>query len=233
MLPLVVIAFSSISSFARAAPMALSYDDVIVLKADGKSEIIKAADFDQKQARAGDSSVARTNSLNPSNIAPRGCDKSKEVQVLSDTEFLNWDVAISPVVSSLGGETASVAVTDGYMIANSLTVTEGVNCTPVKDILQLTYSISYAETWTTQQSQTLTFTVPDNMYGVIVSQPYVHRIQGNVLSGCTDNPSNTTFMSDTYTSQSYGDLNWVKGVIRLCSSETYPIPYCIGDGNHS
>ena len=76
------------------------------------------------------------------------------------------------------------------------------------------------------------YTVPEGQFGRIVSQPLTRRVQGYVYSGCTDSPSKETFMSDTYTSQSYGNLEWVQGVIRLCNSTTYPIPFCIGDGVH-
>ncbi|TPX13729.1 uncharacterized protein E0L32_005932 [Thyridium curvatum] len=237
MLSLVILTLLGSSHLSTALPTssALSYDDVIVIKNDGQPEIMKAADFDRLEHRAAAfSPPSGTKDSNPVSLQPRrGCDKSTEIQVLSDTEFLNWDVPISPVVSSAGGQSASVAVSSGYTLSNTLTAGASLDIPLIKNLLSASLSVSYTETWTTQQSHTLTFNVPENMFGVIVSQPYVRRVQGNVFSGCTDNPSNNTFMSDTYTSQAYKDLNWVKGVIRLCSSDKYPIPYCIGEGTHA
>ncbi|KXH38347.1 hypothetical protein CSIM01_09692 [Colletotrichum simmondsii] len=69
-------------------------------------------------------------------------------------------------------------------------------------------------------------------YGLVVSQPNVRRVTGNIFSGCTDSPTVDAFTSDSYSDQSYGNLAWVKGVIRLCNSTTYPVPYCIGQGEH-
>ncbi|KAH7128037.1 hypothetical protein B0J13DRAFT_564860 [Dactylonectria estremocensis] len=219
------------TAIAAPAPTILSQDDIIVLKSDGTSEVMKAADFDRLELEARASS-ASPKGLGAAKLGRRGCEESTEFQVLSDTEFLNWDMAISPVISSLGGKSAVVSVTDGYTLSNTMTVSASYDLTVVKDFFSTSLSVSYAESWTTQQSQTLTFTVPDDQYGVIVSQPYVRRVTGNVFSGCTDSPTTAEFTSDTYTSQSYGDLSWVTGVIRLCSSASYPIPYCIGEGSH-
>ncbi|KAH7177031.1 hypothetical protein EDB81DRAFT_898652 [Dactylonectria macrodidyma] len=223
------------SAIAAPAPTTLSQDDIIVLKSDGTSQVMKAADFDRLELEAREASTTslRPKGLGAPKLGRRGCEESTEFQVLSDTKFLNWDMAISPVISSLGGKSATVAVTDGYTLSNTLTVSESFDLTVVKDFFSASLSVSYAESWTTQQSQTLTFTVPDDQYGVIVSQPYVRRVTGNVISGCTDSPTTAEFTSDTYTSQSYGDLSWVTGVIRLCSSASYPIPYCIGTGSHT
>ncbi|KAH7131292.1 hypothetical protein EDB81DRAFT_808298 [Dactylonectria macrodidyma] len=237
MLSPTVAAILCLISAATAAPAAtpsstvLAADDVIVLNVDGTSQVMKATEFDRLETRA----LAAPVSINPANTAKltrRGCEESTEVQITSDEEFLNWDVAISPVLSSSGG-TGTVAVTSGYSISNTVSVSASYDVTIIKDLLSSSLSISYSETWSTTESQTLSFTVPENQNGVIVSQPYVRRVQGNILSGCTDSPDKEAFTSDTYTSQSYGNLNWVKGVIRLCSSEQYPIPYCIGTGEHS
>ncbi|GKT43508.1 uncharacterized protein ColSpa_03689 [Colletotrichum spaethianum] len=210
------------------APVALNFDDVIVVGEDGTHQIMKSAEYDALQARA--ALVPAPAIKSPEGVSRRGCEESTEIQVLTDDEFLNWDVAISPVLSSNGGS-ATVSVANGYSIANSVSVTAGMTAT-VEKVLGLSLSVSYSETWTTTETQTIGFTVPDGQYGLVVSQPSVHRVTGNVLSGCTDSPSKTEFTSDTYTSQSYGNLAWVKGVIRLCNSTTYPVPYCIGNGEH-
>ena len=75
--------------------------------------------------------------------------------------------------------------------------------------------------------------MPTGNYGIVVSEPWTRRIEGFVLAGGTDHPENVSFRSDSYTDKNYGDLAWVDGVIRLCMSPQYPVPYCIGDGRHT
>lgn len=229
MIPSTILALLSVASVtqAAAAPKVLSPDDVIVLKTDGTSQIMKAADLEALETAP---AVNDTKASAKKAIQRRDCKDSTEIQVLSDKEFTNWDVAMSPVISSLGGSKATVSVTNGYTIGNSVKVGAGVSI-PLMDILTASMSIDYTETWSSSQTQSLTFTVPDNKYGIIVSQPYVRRIQGNVIDGCTGE-AKEEFTSDSYESQSYGDLQWVKGIIRLCTSESYPVPFCNGEGEH-
>ncbi|KAK2051626.1 hypothetical protein LY76DRAFT_688285 [Colletotrichum caudatum] len=209
------------------SPVPLSFDDVIVVGHDGTNRVMKTAEYDALQARA---ALAPAPPVKPSDVSRRGCEQSTEVQILTDDEFLNWDVAISPVISSMGGA-ATVSVSKGYSIANSVSGTVGISAT-VSKVLSLSLSVSYSHSWTTTDTTTLGFTVPEGQYGLVVSQPSVRRVTGNILSGCTDSPEKSSFVSDTYTDQSYGSLSWVKGVIRLCNSTTYPVPYCIGQGEH-
>ncbi|KAF4345529.1 hypothetical protein FBEOM_479 [Fusarium beomiforme] len=227
MIPSTLFALIGLVSVAQAAaaPKILAYDDVIVLKTDGTSQVMKAADLEALETAP----AIKTSSKR--SVERRGCE-STEVQVLSEKEFLNWDVPMSPVISSLDGSKATVSVTSGFTISNSISVGASFGITIVKDILSATLSIDYTETWTSSQQQSLSFQVPENHHGLIVSQPYVRRVQGNVLSGCGDNIEKTEFTSDSYESQTYGNLEWVKGIIRLCSSETYPIPFCNGEGEH-
>ncbi|EPE03011.1 hypothetical protein F503_08625 [Ophiostoma piceae UAMH 11346] len=223
---------------ATPAPTILSHDDVILLDGNGQPQIMKASEFDALQARdmaaphESSAMLSAAHSRRSGKLA-RGCEESTEVQVLSNTTLLTPDVAISPVISGENLTIASVSVTSGYSIANSIAVGYSEALTLVEDVLQVTLSVTYTETWTTTDSQTLSFNVPHDMFGVIVSQPYAREIKGNVLSGCTDSPTVNSFTSTTYSSQAYKDLNWVRGVMRLCTNESYPIPYCIGEGFHT
>ncbi|KAI6756105.1 hypothetical protein HG530_011841 [Fusarium avenaceum] len=230
MIPSTFLALISLVSISQAAATnkILSSDDVIVLKTDGTSQIMKAADLERLETAP----AIETRNIAKKGLQRRDCEKSTEIQVLSEKEFLNWDVAMSPIISSLGGAKATVSVTDGFTVANSLKVGVGFSIPLIKDILTGSLSIDYTETWTSSQQQSLSFVVPDEHHGIIVSQPYVRRVQGRVIDGCTDEPDKSEFISDSYESQSYGDLQWVKGIIRLCSSKTYPIPYCNGEGSH-
>lgn len=223
---------------ATAAPKpvdTLAWDDVILVGDGGAHQLIKDSEYEEIKARgllepaAGPATLnARSNEDNLN----KRCDESEEVQVTSDTSFLNWDVPMSAVVSSSGSSGVTVGVTSGYSLSNSVSVTAGVSAT-IESVLGLSMSVSYSETWTTTEGSSISYTLPDNNYGLIVSQPMTRRVVGNYLSGCTDSPTTTAFTSDTYTSQSYGNLAWVTGVIRLCNSTEYPVPYCIGTGTHS
>ncbi|KAF4974270.1 hypothetical protein FZEAL_8806 [Fusarium zealandicum] len=231
MIPSTLLSLISLFSVAQAAATKkiLSPDDVIVLKTDGTSEVMKATDLATLETAP---PIASRVSSSKRGLERRACQKSTEVQILSDKEFLNWDVAMSPVVSSLGGSSGTVSVSSGYSIANTLNVGVGFSVPLMEGILGVSMNVDYSQSWTSDQQQSMSFVVPDGHHGIIVSQPYVRRIQGRVLDGCTDNPDKSDFTSDSYESQSYGNLEWVKGVIRLCSSETYPIPYCSGEGQH-
>ncbi|KAK7421435.1 hypothetical protein QQX98_002133 [Neonectria punicea] len=233
MIPSVALAVCGLISLSNAAatPGPLSADDVIILASDGSSQIMKATDFDRLEARRAAPKAPITQNITDQALRRRACEKSTELQVLSDEEFLNWDIAISPVISSVGGK-GTVTVSSGYEISNSVSVGTSFSISAAEQILGLSLSVEVSESWSTSQEQSLTFEVPDGHHGVIVSQPYVRRVQGNILDGCTDSWEKTSYTCDSYESQAYGNLNWVKGLIRLCSSKTYPIPYCIGEGSH-
>ncbi|KAI1630709.1 hypothetical protein F4809DRAFT_635666 [Biscogniauxia mediterranea] len=221
---------------AAPKPAQLNYDDVILIGGDGTSAVMKEAEYAALVARdnllQGPAPALPARSSSSSSEKNRRCDESNEIQVTSDTSFLNWDVAISPVVSAAGGG-ATVSIGRGYSLSNSISASAGVDVTLIENLLSMSMSLSYSETWTTEESQSFSYTVPDGQFGLVVSQPKVRRVVGNYISGCVDAPTKTAFTSDTYSSQSYGNLAWVEGVIRLCNSTTYPVPYCIGEGTHS
>ncbi|KAI1491715.1 hypothetical protein F5X96DRAFT_630134 [Biscogniauxia mediterranea] len=225
---------------AAPKPQYLNFDDVVLFNADGTTNIVKESEYQDLVAR-GHLDAPAPRSLPPAAAAisssssgekHRRCDDSNEVQITSDTSFLNWDVAMSPVVSAQGGD-ATVSVASGYSLANDVTVTQGVTVSSLESILQASLQVSYSQTWTSTETQTLLYKVPDGQFGLVVSQPRVRRVQGNYITGCVDDPVKNPFTSDTYTNQTYGNLNWVQGIIRLCNNTVYPVPYCIGEGTHS
>ncbi|RYP02148.1 hypothetical protein DL764_005943 [Monosporascus ibericus] len=216
----------------------LKPDDVIIVGADNSVHVMKDYEYDQLDS---DTKSAQSHATMPESDvvaardvqrqSRRGCQESTEIQVLTDETFLNWDTPVSPVVSAAGGK-SSVSLSKGYSITNSLSVGVGASVSAITDILSLSFSVDYSQSWTTQTSQSFTFEVPEGQFGLIVTQAKTRRLTGNYFSGCTDNWDKTSFMSDTYTSQSYGNMEWVQGVIRLCNSTSYPVPYCIGSGSH-
>ncbi|KAK1974175.1 hypothetical protein LZ30DRAFT_608692 [Colletotrichum cereale] len=223
-------------------PPALAWDDVVVVMSDGSTQVMKAAKYAEIERRAPLPAIPEGHSTNlfanadadaaPADLQRRGCASSAEVQVLTDQVFLGPDVAISPVVSSTGA-IADVSVATGYQLSNMVSVTGTMELGLIEKIMSISLSLSYSKTWTTSETQTLRFTMQANQYGLVVSQPSVRRITGNMITGCTDNPAVTPFTSDTYENQAYGNLAWVKGVIRLCNSTVYPVPFCLGEGSHA
>ncbi|KAK1991479.1 hypothetical protein LX36DRAFT_590386 [Colletotrichum falcatum] len=222
-------------------PPALNWDDVVVIMNDGTTRVMKADKYAEIERRAPLPPVPEgyaklplpPASASDGNLTRRdGCQQAAEAQILTDQVFLGSDVAVSPVVSSFGS-ISDVSVAKGYSIANMLQVTVGGELSVLEKVLSISLQVSYARTWTTTETTTLRFTMVANNYGLVVSQPAVRRVTGNMISGCADNPTMTPFVSDTYEDQSYGLLSWVKGVIRLCNSTVYPVPYCLGEGTHS
>lgn len=233
---------------AKQEPRMLSHDDVLLPRADGGYDVMKdwewtdierrmekqareRAEEEKRAALAGETIPVGANVGYESRIERR-CDESTEVQVLTDTQFTNWDVAMSPVIGATGGQ-ATVAVTKGYSITNSITVGTGADYTVEKDIFKVSMSIDYSHSWTTSDTQTFTYFITPGQYGLVVSNPYTRRVTGNFVTGCTDSPSYEPFTSDSYEDQNYSGMTWVAGPIRLCNSTTYPIPYCVGTGTHN
>lgn len=228
------------ASPATNRPRTLNFDDVVLLRSDGSSAIVKERDYQDLVSRGEiqlapeERSVAEPRvpaEARETSFRRRGCEESTEIQVASDTTFVNWDVALSPVVSASGGG-VTVSVESGYQISNTLSVGTSVSA-GMEGVFSTTLSVDYSQSWTSSQSSSLVYTVPDGQFGVVVSQPKTRRVTGTVLSGCTDSPTSSSFTSDSYTTQQYGSMSWVTGVIRLCNSTEYPIPYCIGTGTHS
>lgn len=206
---------------------------------DGASTIMKEAEYDRLIKARYQPLAARASPAEPlaaagpaTKLRPRKrCDESTEYQVLSATNFTDWDVAMSPVLSAQAGSVV-LTVTEGYSVADRLVTKTGGT------IGSLVKAIGWAPddgdtTWTTTMLQTISFSVPAGQFGVVVSEPLVQRIEGNILSGCADAVESSAFTLDSHYGQTYGDLDWVMGVIRLCNSSSYPVPYCVGDGTHT
>lgn len=116
---------------ALVAPRILQFDDVIVPNDDGSYSVMKDFEYGiQKSKRE----MLNKRAIHSPPTAPsvaaldKRCDESTEVQVLTDTNFNNWDVAMSPVIANTGSNTATVAVTKGYSISNSLAVSIPYSC---------------------------------------------------------------------------------------------------------
>ncbi|OLN89351.1 hypothetical protein CCHL11_08992 [Colletotrichum chlorophyti] len=220
-----------------SAPLHLDIDDIILYGVNGEYKVIKEAEF---------------NNLTESGILVYGGNDKADAPELSDAlalearqdcpglntefvitsvqDFLDWDIQISPVVGAIQAP-VTIAVTRGYSVSNSLTVGGGI--TGAYKAISLQLKIDYDWTWTTTDTTMISYPVPEGHYGVVISQPWTHRVYGELYTSCTtDNWKKSTFMASSHTSQSFGNLNWVRGVFRICASKQYPIPFCNGNGHH-
>ncbi|KAF6802517.1 hypothetical protein CMUS01_15330 [Colletotrichum musicola] len=222
-------------SSVTALPSSRTYapDDVIVILSDGSTGVMKAAEYDLLEAGTPVASPAASQNDTAASPISRRCEQSTEFQVISDEVLLGWDIAISPIAASIDGD-ATIAVSAGHSVSNTLSIGSSISTSFAEGILGMSMSIDYSQTWSTENSQSLSFAIPAGKYGVIISQPSIRRITGHVWSGCTDGPERkrTDFTSDSYENQNYGSMLWIKGVLRLCSSDKYPIPFCNGQGEH-
>lgn len=126
-----LLALLGLSQASPLTPRVLEHDDVLVLR-DGKALVMKSWDYTleedkrEVQQRKAGVSVRAEKTANKAGrseeLEARGCEESTEVQVLTDTHFNNWDVAMSPVIGNTGSSTASVAVSAGYSLADSVSV---------------------------------------------------------------------------------------------------------------
>lgn len=161
----------------------------------------------------------------------QGC-TDQAVRVDKMENFVDWDVQISPVVCAVGAMT--VAVTEGWSIANSVGVSAGISQTLVKDLLSVSLGINYSKTWTTTTSIAVTGNVPDGQCGAMIWKPLTTRRYGTVLKGCVgDMQPVGTFIADDRGSSNFGGIEWAAGARSMCikPGSNPPLSRCQGDGN--
>jgi hypothetical protein len=222
----------------------LTENDIIVWGSNGRMEVMNKSEFALLASQSSTAfnltastpislnSTITNNTLSSRSLSPRGC-SSQTYFTMNDPEtFLNWDV---PMSSVLKGNTATttVTVTQGYTIANSISVGIATTYTLIEKILTTTLSISYTETWTSSYSAAYAFAIPEGKYGVVVSNPATTRHSGFIDVGCIGSSERSYFQADSYSSKAYGGLSWVDGTISLCTGDTYPVPMCNGGGTIS
>ncbi|KAK2053103.1 hypothetical protein LY76DRAFT_668618 [Colletotrichum caudatum] len=246
LVPLFGFAAAAAAAAVSVHPRMLNVDDVVLLSPDGNSRVMKAADYDALERAAAMAHAPASAPLSPRGATTssssstsritrrrRGCEQSSELQTLSETTFVDWDVPMSPVVQAVGDNKAVVSIAPGYSVSNSLKIRARLRVRLEGIIHRIGRDMAWGTTWTTTEENTYRYTMTGGLYGIIVSQPYVRRVEGVLLSGCTDSPDVDPFEYDSYSNHTYGHLQWVTGVIRLCVNETYPIPFCVGQGFHS
>ncbi|ESZ98489.1 hypothetical protein SBOR_1151 [Sclerotinia borealis F-4128] len=220
---------------AASIPRTLDSSKLILLGLNGRTEVVDKAGFwahhhaNNTQAPGRLPAYNETSNFNRSSpVSKRDCKSHSVITENPDTTFVNWDVAMSSVVKA-GETTSTVAVTEGYTIANSLAVSATAAATLVKDFLTVTYGITYTESWTSTFTAAYTYTVPAGKYAVVVSNPYTTRKSGHVDIGCIGTATETaTYQADSYQSKAFGGLSWVLGTISLCTGDSYPVHACVG-----
>lgn len=191
----------------------LTENDIIVMT-DGEPVVMDKATYYAENPQLAPlpsaNTTTTTNVIRSDRLEARGC-KWADIYTLNEPQyFLNWDVPMSSIIKA-GETTATVAVTEGYQIANAIAITETVGVT-VSDAaigLAMTASlaIAYTDTWTSTYTAAYTFTVPIGKYGIVVSNPSTTRHTGWVDSGCVGTgDGRTSFQADSYESKSFGGL---------------------------
>ncbi|KAH7409022.1 hypothetical protein BKA64DRAFT_664003 [Cadophora sp. MPI-SDFR-AT-0126] len=224
---------------AAVVPRTLNPDEIIVY-GEGRVEIMNKTAFTALQSGATIgrpapihpdlvSGSGSTNTTSSASILNKRCDSITVFTPNPVQTFLDWDVLMSSVIHATG-DSATVSVTQGYSIANSVTVTAGLSAAIPETFLTASFGISYAETWTSTYSAAYTFGVPDGKYGAVVSNPWATRHSGFVDTGCVGSASRAYYQGDSYTSKASGGLSWVDGTISLCTGDEFPLKRCLGEG---
>ncbi|KAH7306150.1 hypothetical protein BKA65DRAFT_559994 [Rhexocercosporidium sp. MPI-PUGE-AT-0058] len=224
---------------AAVVPRVLSPDEVIVY-GGGRVEIMNKTAYAALQTGVTTSAPAPiqpplsddSSSTNTASSSPALHKRCDEITVFTPNPvqtFLGWDVLMSSVIHATG-TTATVAVTEGYSIANTVTVTAGLSAAIPQTFLTASFGISYAETWTSTYSASYTFGVPEGKYGAVVSNPSTTRHSGYVDTGCVGSATRAYYQGDSYTSKASGGLSWVDGTISLCTGDEFPLKRCLGEG---
>lgn len=235
-LPLILATLQAVSAAPTLSPRALGEHEILLFGANGTFKVMNKTEWaaiNTLQSRPADVPAAgvATSIANSNSSLSKRCDSATIYQFDTPTKFLNWDVPMSSVVYSTNTTGATVAVTEGFMIANALTTSVSVDETPIKDVLTITMGISTTQTWTSTYTAGYTFPVPAGKYGVVVSNPATTRQTGRWSDGCIGQAVDVvSFTCDYYESHAYGGLSWVEGTISLCTGDTYPVPMCNGDG---
>ncbi|KAF9699529.1 hypothetical protein EKO04_002488 [Ascochyta lentis] len=146
--------------------------------------------------------------------------------------FVDWDVQMSPVICANGPMT--VSVTDGYSVANSITVSAGMDYTWIADKLKSNFGVNFQRTWTTTATVAVGGTVPDGNCGCMIWKPLTTRRYGSIYEGCVGALKKTgTFMADDRGTGSYNGIQWISGARSLCykKGSNPPLSRCQGSGN--
>jgi hypothetical protein len=224
---------------AAPAPVTVGLDDVI-LYGNGRLSIMKRSEFSELEAaRNSDTPPPKPGYLDDTLFTFTGNETNQPPPLLAkrdttliipnaNTRFLGWDVQMSQVVK---GAPTSVSVSSGFSISNSVTVGASSQFTLVKDFLSVSMHVDYSQSWQSTQTQTFQVSVPEGKYGAFVSNPWTNRASGNVWTGSIGGEGTLTYyQGDSFETKQFDTMEWVDGVISLCTGDTFPLRRCLGEG---
>jgi hypothetical protein len=226
---------------AAPAPVTVGVDDVI-LYGNGRLSVMKRSDFTELEAaRKSGTAPPKPSHLDDTLITYSGnqtlpstnqtLEKRDETTIIipgPKSRFLGWDVQMSQVVK---GAPTSISVTSGYSISNTISVGTSSQLTLIKDFLSVSMSVDYSQSWQSTQSQVFQVSVPEGKYGAFVSNPWTNRASGNVWTGTIGGEGVlTAYQADSFEAKKFDTMEWVDGVISLCTGDTFPLKRCLGEG---
>jgi hypothetical protein len=232
---------SSIACVSAApAPVTVGVDDVI-LYGNGRLSIMKRSEFTELEAARKSSTVPPkpghldanliTYTGNQTVTSPPQLRKRDETTIIvpgPKSRFLGWDVQMSQVVK---GAPTSISVSSGYSISNTISVGVSSQLTLIKDFLSVSMSVDYSQSWQSTQSQVFQVSVPEGKYGAFVSNPWTNRAQGNVWTGTIGGEGTLqAYQADSFEAKKFDTMEWVDGVISLCTGDEFPLKRCLGEG---
>ncbi|KAH7370956.1 hypothetical protein BKA66DRAFT_444366 [Pyrenochaeta sp. MPI-SDFR-AT-0127] len=240
----------------------LQFDDAIVILSNGETHVMKQSEIAAFEEALGvsygedlisnpldvsapaeldttvelEDTVDDLNSTKSSGLTRRaGAGDVRLVVPLSNQDFINWDVPMSPIIQTKG-DPATVAIASGQQIANGYTAGGGATLQLVPEFLAIEGHGDKVHTTTATVLGTVTFTIPRQKFGLVVSQPRTFRKRGFVWNGRPGRSSADYWQFDSYNGATFnlngGQLKWVHGIITTCTSTTYPVKFCIGNGFH-
>jgi hypothetical protein len=227
------------SSLAAPAPIAITADDVI-LYGKGRFSVVKRSEIDELDA-------ARTFGIAPpkpghlddtlftypgnetNTPSPKRAKRDTTLIVPGpNSRFLGWDVQMSQVVK---GAPTSICVSSGYSISNTISVGVSSLLSLIKEFLSVSMHIDYSQSWQSTQSQQFQVSVPEGKYGAFVSNPWTNRASGNIWTDTIGGEGSLTYyQADSFEAKNFDTMEWVDGVISLCTGDEFPLMRCLGEG---
>jgi hypothetical protein len=225
---------------AAPAPVIVGVDDVI-LYGNGRFSVLKRSEFTELETARKSGTVPPKpghldshlitytgNQTLPSTQQPRKRDDTTIIIPGPTSRFLGWDTQMSQVVK---GAPTSISVTSGYSISNTISVGVSSQLTLIKDFLSVSMSVDYSQSWQSTQSQAFQASVPEGKYGAFVSNPWTNRASGNVWTGTIGGEGSLApYQADSFEAKKFDTMEWVDGVISLCTGDTFPLKRCLGEG---
>lgn len=168
------------------------------------------------------------------NLDKRACGRTQQFVVDKSLRFVDWDVQMSPVVIGAGKGGIDITISKSYSIANSVSVSRGLNVNSIQSLIGVTYHVDYDQTWTTLSGNLIRGNVAAGETGVVITRPWTNRKYGRIFQGCIGSLRQVgTFMADSHEAGSYEGVSWVAGAITVCTKKQSHIPLsrCHGRGN--